>query len=70
MYTPKHCSWMNQIENWFGILQRKVITNGEFFSIEGLNEKIKSFINYYNEVLFKPSKWCFDGRKYRQKYNN
>jgi len=33
LYTPKHCSWMNQIENWFGILQRKVIKHGEFNSV-------------------------------------
>lgn len=70
MFTPKHCSWMNQIENWFGILQRKVITRGEFISVENLNKKIESFIKYYNEVLFKPCYWSFDGRRYRQKISN
>lgn len=61
LYTPKHCSWMNQIENWFGILQRKVITQGEFPSVADLEEKIRGFIQYYSDNLAKPMKWKFDG---------
>jgi DDE superfamily endonuclease len=66
-YTPKHCSWMNQIENWFGILQRKVIRHGEFSSVESLENQISDFIRYYNNVLSKPVNWTFDTVKYRQK---
>lgn len=61
VYTPKHCSWMNQIENWFGILQRKVINHGEFPSVEDLEEKIEKFIEYYSDCLAKPMKWKFRG---------
>ncbi len=66
-YTPKHCSWMNQIENWFGILERKVINNGEFKSVESLEKQISDFIAYYNKVLSKPIKWSFNANIYRQK---
>lgn len=66
-YTPKHCSWMNQIENWFGTLQRKVIKNGEFISVKSLEKQISDFICYYNNILSKPINWAFDTVKYRQK---
>jgi len=64
LYTPKHCSWMNQIENWFGILQRKVINHGEFPSVENLEESIETFIQYYSNYLAKPIKWKFKGYNY------
>jgi len=67
IYTPKHCSWMNQIENWFGILQRKVIKHGEFNSVDSLEKQISDFIRYYNNILSKPINWAFDAVKYRQK---
>ncbi len=70
VFTPKHCSWMNQIENWFGILQTKVITHGEFHSVEILKNKISRFIDYHNHVLYKPCNWSFDATKYRQKISN
>lgn len=66
-YTPKHCSWMNQIENWFAILERKVIKHGEFISVESLEKQITDFIRYYNNILSKPINWTFDTVKYRQK---
>ena len=64
LYTPKHCSWMNQIENWCGILQRKVINHGEFLSVENLEESIGKFIQYYSNYLAKPIKWKFKGYNY------
>jgi len=66
-YTPKHCSWMNQIENWFGILERKVIKHGEFISVDSLEKQIFDFICYYNDILSKPINWTFNAVKYRQK---
>jgi len=67
LYTPKHCSWMNQIENWFAILQRKVIRFGEFYSVKKLEQSIEKFITYYNQVLAKPIIWKFTAKKYRQR---
>ena len=58
-YTPKHCSWMNQIEIWFGILMKKVIVRGDFNSKQDLTDKIIRFIKYFNETLAKPFKWTY-----------
>jgi transposase len=60
-FTPKHCSWLNPIENWFAKLQKHVITNGNFSSIEDLNLKIEKYIVFYNKTLVKPLKWKFKG---------
>lgn len=64
-FTPKHCSWMNQIENWFGFLQKRVIKPGNFDSVNILEAKIEAFIKYYNNFLAKPFNWKFNGKKYR-----
>lgn len=67
LYTPKHCSWMNPIENWFGFLQKKVIKNGEFENVTKLENDIEQFILYYNKWLAKPLKWKFKPEKYKNK---
>ncbi len=61
VYTPKHCSWLNPIENWFGKLQRHVIKHGNFNSIKNLELKIEKYIKFYNKFLSKPYKWKFTG---------
>jgi transposase len=61
LFTPKHCSWLNPIENWFAKLQRHVIENGNFNSVEVLKQKIENYINFYNDCLLKPLKWKFKG---------
>jgi hypothetical protein len=61
-YTPKHASWMNQIEIWFSILVRKVIKRGNFTSVEDLKAKVLAFIDYYNRTMAKPFKWTYQGK--------
>ena len=61
-YTPKHASWMNQIEIWFGILMKKVIKRGSFLSKEDLKNKILAFIDYFNETMARPFKWTYQGK--------
>lgn len=61
LYTPKHCSWLNPIENWFAKLQRQALTHGNFESVDILNKKIADYIEYYNKCLVKPLKWKFKG---------
>lgn len=61
VYMPKHCSWLNPIENWFSKLQRHVISNGNFSSVDGLESKIDSYISFFNRCLLKPLKWKFKG---------
>ena len=61
VFTPKHCSWLNPVENYFSKLQRHVITNGNFSSVKTLNNKITTYIHYANKCLAKPIKWKFTG---------
>jgi transposase len=62
VYTPKHSSWLNQIEIWFGILVRRVLKRGSFPSVEALRTRILAFIAYFNATLAKPFKWTYKGR--------
>ena len=62
VYTPKHSSWLNQIEIWFGILVRRVLKRGSFPSVEALRARILAFIEYFNATLAKPFKWTYKGR--------
>jgi hypothetical protein len=62
IYTPKHCSWLNQIEIWFGILRRKLTRYGSFVSLADLRDRIERFIVYYNETMARPYRWTCDGK--------
>lgn len=62
VYTPKHSSWLNQIEIVFGIVMRKVIRRGNFTSPEDLRHKILAFIDYFNQVFARPFNWTYTGR--------
>jgi transposase len=61
-YTPKHSSWLNQIEIWLSILVRKLLTRGSFTSVEELEAKVLAFIEYYNTTMAKPFKWTYQGK--------
>jgi transposase len=61
-FTPKHASWLNQIEIWFSILARKLIRRGNFTSTEDLKTKIEAFIAYFNKTMAKPFKWTYQGK--------
>jgi len=61
-FTPKHASWLNQIEMWFSILARKVIRRGNFTSLEDLHTKITRFIDFFNETMAKPFRWTYEGK--------
>ena len=58
-FTPKHASWLNQIEIWFSILARKVIRRGNFLSKEDLKAKLTAFIDYFNKTMAQPFKWTY-----------
>lgn len=57
-YTPKHASWVNQIELFFSILQRKVIRNGNFESQDDLITKMMTYITDYDQTA-KPFAWTY-----------
>jgi transposase len=58
-YTPKHASWMNQIELWFSILVRKLLKRASFTSVEDLQARVLAFIQYFNATMAKPFKWTY-----------
>jgi len=63
-YTPKHSSWLNQVELWFSILTRKLLRRGEFASREELIARVMALIRDYNHSA-KPFRWTYDGSPLR-----
>ena len=59
--TPTHASWLNQVELFFSILERRLLRSGEFDSVEDLASRIIAFIKDYNRRA-KPFRWTYDGR--------
>ncbi len=61
-YTPKHASWLNQVEIWLSILVRKLLRRGNFRSVADLQAQVLAFIEYFNQTMAKPFKWTYTGR--------
>lgn len=59
--TPTHASWLNQVELFFSILQRRLLRYGEFGSVDDLADRVIAFINDYNRKA-KPFRWTYEGR--------
>jgi len=61
-YTPKHTSWMNQVEIWFSILVRKLLKRASLKSKEDLKTRLLEFIDYFNRTMAKAFKWTYRGK--------
>jgi DDE superfamily endonuclease len=61
-YTPKHASWLNQVEIWLSILVRKLLRRGNFRSVDDLRKQVLAFIAYFNRTMAKPFKWTYQGK--------
>jgi len=61
-YTPRHCSWLNQIEIWLSILVRKLLRRGSFTSVADLRTNVLAFIAYYNRTMARPFRWTYQGK--------
>ena len=62
VYTPRHASWLNQVEIWFSILGRRVLKRGNFTSTANLREKLSAFIEYFNNTMAKVFRWTYKGK--------
>jgi hypothetical protein len=62
VYTPKHSSWLNQIEIWFSILVRKLLRRSSFDSLDDLKQRALRFIDYFNRTMAKPIDWLYSPR--------
>ena len=60
-HTPKHASWLNQVEIFFSTLTRRVLRRGQFTSRDDLAEKIDKFVLAYDQTDAKPYRWTYDG---------
>ena len=69
VYTPIHASWMNQVEVWFSILQRRVIKHGNFSSAIAQQKYIEDFVDHWNAWELHPFRWTWRGndRRHRQR---
>lgn len=56
VHPPVHCSWMNQVEQWFGILRRKRLRIADFADKQHLAERISAFVSEWNEIAH-PFAW-------------
>jgi transposase len=61
-FTPRHASWLNQIEIWFSILVRRLLHRGNFTSKKDLRTKIEEFIAYFNKTMAKPFRWTMEAK--------
>lgn len=61
-FTPKHCSWMNQIEIWFSGLSKRYLKRASFSSVDNLKEGIFNYIEGYNCYYAKAFKWTYAGK--------
>jgi len=62
VYTPLHASWVNQVEIWFAILQRRVLKHGDFRTPNELAARVMAFISHWNRREAHPFRWTFRGR--------
>jgi hypothetical protein len=61
VYTPKHSSWLNQVEIWFSILVRRLLARANWTSLAHLRKGILAFIAYYNQTCNGPFHWTYKG---------
>jgi transposase/transposase-like protein len=62
VFTPKHSSWLNQIEIVFGIVYRRAVARASFSSLAALKERLLDFIEYFNRTFARPFRWTYTGR--------
>ena len=63
VHLPKHASWLNQIEIYFSVVQRKALTPADFASLDELKERILRFQEHYQKVA-RPFEWRFTCRDF------
>lgn len=63
-FTPKHASWLNQIECAFSLLGRHVLARGSFASTEELREEVYRYMRWFNELGAPPFEWTYRPRSW------
>jgi hypothetical protein len=60
-FTPKHGSWLNQVELFFSVLARQVLRRGDFASVAAFTERLTWWLTDYNERKAHPYRWTYTG---------
>jgi transposase len=63
VYTPIHASWMNQVEIWFSILEKRVLKHADFVDVEAAAARVTGYIDYWTAHLAHPFRWTWRYRK-------
>src|SRR5499426_1308073 len=61
-FTPKHGSWLNQVELWFGVLARRFLKRGDFCSVEDFEARLLDYLDVYNTHYAHPYRWTYTGQ--------
>jgi transposase len=61
VFTPKHASWLNQVEMFFSILARRLLRHGQFTDPDDLAVQMLAFVEHYN-LTAKPFRWTYTGK--------
>ena len=56
-FTPKHGSWLNQVEWWFGVLARRFLKRGDFCSVDDFEAQLLDYLDVYNTHYAHPYRW-------------
>ena len=62
VFTPRHGSWLNQVEIWFGILTRTALRYASFDSVNALERAVLAFTRNWNDVAGHPFNWTYTGK--------
>ena len=62
VYTPKHGSWLNQVELWFSVLERRFLRRGDFASAAEFTERLRVYLEHYNHAQAHPYRWTYTGQ--------
>ncbi len=60
-FTPKHGSWLNQVELFFSVLSRQLLRRGDFTSVAQFTERLYRWLEEYNERRAHPYRWTYTG---------
>jgi transposase len=61
-FTPKHGSWLNQVELWFSVLARRFLKRGDFCSPQDFATRLDAYLAVYNTHHAHPYRWTYTGQ--------
>lgn len=69
-YTPIHASWLNQVEVWFSILEKRVLKHADFASLAAAEKRVVGYVAYWNAHLAHPFRWTWRHHKAEERWDN